>query len=211
MARNEAKEIFTADEQKVFRTLTSPYTIQEFLDEVEYSDEARYRSPRSVLRDGKAHCYDGAIFACAALQYHGYLPQIVELLPNDHDDDHIVALFRRGAAWGAIAKSNFAGLRYREPVYQTLRELMMSYFESYYNTQRERTMIGYTAPLKLNRFHALHWQTDDAAMDVIGDALSEQKSYSILSAAQRRGLTPVHKHFAAAGLFGAKETGLYKP
>jgi hypothetical protein len=211
MQQNDTQTFFTKKERAVFRKVSSPYKIQEFLDSIEYSAESRYRSPRSVLRDGKAHCYDGAIFAAAALQLLGYTPRIVEILPNDHDDDHIIAVFRRGTCWGAIAKSNFAGLRYREPVYRTLRELMMSYFESYYNVKRERTMIGYTAPLNLHRFNTLHWHTEDAAMEAIGDALDEVRMYQILSSTQRKQLMPVHKHFAAAGLFGAKEIGLYKP
>lgn len=211
MPRSETETFFTKKELSIFRKIFSPYKIQEFLDELEYSDEARYRCPHNVLRDGKAHCYDGAIFAAAALQYQNYLPQIVEILPNDNDDDHIVAVFRRGTCWGAIAKSNFAGLRYREPVYRSLRELMMSYFESYYNVKRERTMISYTAPLNLHRFNKLRWQIEDEAMEMIGEALDEVRSYKILSTAQRKQLTPVHQHFANAGLFGAKKTGLYKP
>jgi hypothetical protein len=211
MQRSNIQTLFTKTEQAVFRIISSPYKIQEFLDTIEYSDESDYRCPRSVLRDGKAHCYDGAIFAAAALQLKGYAPQIVEILPNEHDDDHIVAVFRRGTCWGAIAKSNFAGLRYREPVYRNLRELMMSYFESYYNVKRERTMIGYTAPLNLNRFNKLHWQTEDAPMEIIGNALDDLRMYTILSFVQRQQLTPVHKHFAEAGLFGAKQSGLYKP
>jgi hypothetical protein len=211
MQQNNVQIFFTKEERAVFRKVSSPSKIQEFLDAIEYSDESRYRSPRSVIRDGKAHCYDGAIFAAAALQFIGYVPRIVEILPNEHDDDHIIAVFRRETCWGAIAKSNFAGLRYREPVYRSLQELMMSYFESYYNVKRERTMIGYTAPLNLNRFNSCHWQIDDAVMEAIGDALDEVRTYQILSSTQRKQLTLVHKHFAEAGLFGAKETGLFKP
>ncbi|HVN48753.1 MAG TPA: hypothetical protein VMU30_08030 [Bacteroidota bacterium] len=209
--RKDFKSIYTRSEQKIFNELTTPHAIQEFLDNIEYSDESRYRCPRNVLRDGKAHCYDGAIFASAVLQYHGIMPMIVEILPDDNDDDHIIALFHRGTYWGAIGKSNFAGLRYREPVYKTLRELMMTYFESYYNIKQQRTMIGYTSPLILNRFNHLHWQTDDAAMDVIGTALDEVRKYFVLTSQQKKQLTPVHKHFAEAGMYGTKPSGLYQP
>ena len=122
---------------QVFSKLTTPKKIQEYLDTLEYSDEERYRCPLNVLKDQKAHCFDGALFGAAALRNLGYLPLLVELIPNEHDDDHILAVFRHSKYWGAVAKSSFVGLRYREPVYQNLRELVMSYFESYFNVKGE--------------------------------------------------------------------------
>ena len=123
----------TKTELRVFAKLTSPFKIQEFLDSIPYSDEERYRCPRSVLQDRKAHCYDGAVFAAAALRMISYPPLLVDMLPNSRDDDHILAVFRQNNRWGAVAKSNFSGLRFREPVYRGLHELIMSYFEFYYN------------------------------------------------------------------------------
>ncbi len=101
-----------------------------------------------------AHCFDGCLFAAAALRHIGYPPLIVELLPTDRDDDHLIAVYKLRGAWGAVAKSNFAGLTYREPIYRNLRELVMSYFEQYYNVAREKTLRGYTAPLDLRTFDA---------------------------------------------------------
>ena len=202
---------FTKKELAVFQRLESPQHIQHFLDSLDYSDEERYRSPRSVLCDRKAHCYDGALFAAAALERLGFPPLITEILPNDNDDDHIVALFKRQDHWGAVAKSNFTGLRYREPVYRSLRELMMTYFEPYYNIKGERTMIGYTGALNLRRFRYLNWQVNDAAMEIIGDALDDAKKFYILSPAMKRRLTPVDTRSVEAGLHGAKQSGLYKP
>lgn len=164
-----------------------------------------------MLRDRKAHCYDGALFAAAALEQLGFRPLITEILPNENDDDHIIALFKRQHHWGAVAKSNFTGLRYREPVYRSLRELMMTYFEPYYNIKGERTMIGYTAALNLCRFKSLNWQVNDAAMEIIGDALDDAKKFFILSPAMKRRLTPVDTRSVEAGLHGAKQSGLYKP
>jgi hypothetical protein len=198
-------------ELKVFSQLTSPVKIQSFLDSLPYSDEDLYRCPRSVLLDNKAHCYDGAIFAAAALQMIGFPPLLVEMLPNDRDDDHILAVFRQGKCWGAVAKSNFVGLRYREPVYRKLRELIMSYFESYFNIAGERTLIGYTAPLNLNRFNKLDWLIHDSAMDVIGDALNGVRNYRIITQAMARKLTRVDKRSYKAGLLGSKQSGLFKP
>jgi hypothetical protein len=203
--------IFNKTELKVFQQLTSPFKIQEFLDSLPYSDEERYRCPRSVLRDTKAHCYDGAVLAAAALRRIGYEPLLVEMLPNNRDDDHILALFRKENRWGAIGKSNFVGLRYREPVYQDLRELIMSYFESYFNIAGERTLVGYTAPLNLNRFNDLSWEINDSAMETIANALNSVRSYCILTPAISRKLTRVDTRSYKAGLLGAKTSGLYNP
>ena len=119
--------------QAVARVLKTPAAIQAFLDETPYSAENRYRCPLSVVRDRKAHCFDGAVFAAAMLRRLGHPPLIVDLLPNERDDDHMLALFRVDGLLGAVAKSNFSGLRYREPICRSLRELILSYFEDYFN------------------------------------------------------------------------------
>ena len=206
-----SSSIFSVQERRLLRTLSSPYKIQEYLDSIEYSDEIRYRSPRTVLRNSKAHCYDGAVFAAAALKLIGYEPLLIELLPNDNDDDHIIAPFKRFGNWGAIAKSNFVGLRYREPVYRNIRELVMSYFESYFNVKRERTLRGYTAPLNLSRFNSLQWIINDSALDAIADALDCQRRFSIISRQCIKNLAIVDQRSYTAGLLGAKISGLYKP
>jgi hypothetical protein len=203
--------MLTKNELKISGSLNSPFKIQEFLDSIPYSTEERYRCPRSVLQDNKAHCYDGAVFAAAVLQMIGYPPLLVEMLPNDRDDDHVLAVFRQGTCWGAVAKSNFVGLRYREPVYRSLREMIMSYFESFFNIAGERTLLGYTAPLNLNRFNKLDWLIDDRTMDVIGDALNGVRKYRIMTPAMTRKLTCVDKRSYKAGLLGSKPSGLFKP
>ena len=130
-------EIWSPAELKILGRLDSPVAIQRFLDSLRYSSESRYRSPRTVLADRIAHCYDGAVFAAMALRRIGYPPLIIDM-DGVRDDDHVVAIFKKNGRFGAIAKSNFAGLRYREPVYASLRELVMSYFESYYNVARDK-------------------------------------------------------------------------
>src|SRR5262245_48229757 len=119
----------TPTELSQIRRLTTPAKIQAFLDDIPYSTEDRYRCPLTVLRERCGHCFDGALFAAAMLRRLGHKPRILDMLPNRRDDDHILALFQRDGYWGALAKSNFAGLRYREPIYRTLRELVLSYFE----------------------------------------------------------------------------------
>jgi len=198
-------------ELKVFSRLTSPVKIQNFLDSLSYNDEERYRCPQNVLLDNKAHCYDGAVFAAAALQMIGYPPLLVEMLPNNRDDDHILAVFRQKKCWGALAKSNFVGLRYREPVYKNMRELVMSYFDSYYNIAGERTLIGYTAPLNLNRFNKFNWLENDDTMDTIAKALDSTSKYRIITPAIARKLTHVDVRSYKAGLMGSKRSGLFNP
>jgi len=198
-------------ELRIFATLISPFKTQEFLDSLPYSDEERYRCPRSVLQDRKAHCYDGAVFAAAALRMLGYPPLLVDMLPNRRDDDHILAVFHQKNHWGAVAKSNFSGLRFREPIYRGLRELIMSYFESYYNIAKEKTLVGYTAPLNLNRFNKLHWLVNDTAMDAIAEGLDKNRTYKILTPAMARQLSPVDKRSYHAGLLSANHKGLFRP
>jgi hypothetical protein len=201
----------TKTELQIFAKLKTPFKIQEFLDSLPYSDEVRYRCPRSVLQDRKAHCYDGAVFAAAALSMIGYPPLLVDMLPNNRDDDHILSVFRRKNHWGAVAKSNFSGLRFREPVYRDLHELVMSYFESYYNIAGEKTLVGYTAPLNLNRFDKLGWLVNDKAMDAIAKGLDNCRRYKVLTPAMARQLSPVDKRSYHAGLLGANHKGLFRP
>ncbi len=123
------EQALTQSEKREWARLTSPRKIQDFLDGIPYSNESSYRCPLRVLREKTAHCFDGALFGAAAMRRLGHPPLVMNMLANDQDDDHMLALYRRDRRWGAVAKSNFAGLRFREPVYRTLRELMMSYFE----------------------------------------------------------------------------------
>lgn len=154
---------FTRAELAQLKKLSRPEKIQAFLDdEVRYNKEPdgpTCRSPRRVLADRVAHCAEGAFFAAAALRLHGHPPLIVDL-EAVRDDDHLLAVFREHNHWGAIAKSNYAGLRFREPVYRTIRELALSYFEHYYNVKGEKTLRAHsTRPLNLTRFDRSHWMT----------------------------------------------------
>jgi len=202
---------FGREELALLKCLTTPFKIQTFLLDLPYSAEECYRSPRSVIRDRIAHCFDGSLFAAAALRYIGYPPLIVDLLPNDRDDDHIIAVYRRQGLWGAVAKSNFAGLTFREPVYRSLRELVMSYFEQFYNVQREKTLRQHTVPLNLRTFDKLNWMGSDDKLEAIAERLDEIRKISLLSPTMVRGLSPIDERSYQAGLLGANWDGLYKP
>lgn len=201
----------TEVEREQIDGLTSPSDIQAFLDELVYSADPIYRCPLRVLRERKAHCFDGAFFAAAALRRLGYPPLVLDMLPNERDDDHMLALFRHNGHWGAVAKSNFVGLRFREPVYRGLRELVMSYFEQFYNVAREKTLRAYTRPLNLQAFDKLDWTTSDEPLERIARRLDQIRRYALLTPDMVAGLSLLDARSHAAGLLGVNEAGLFRP
>ncbi|MGH9697141.1 MAG: hypothetical protein ACRD5Z_23560, partial [Bryobacteraceae bacterium] len=152
--------MFSAAEIRTLCSLKSPVGIQRFLDAMPYHLDATAWSPRVVLRERTAHCLEGAVLAAAALRVLGYPPLLVDL-EADQDTDHVLAVFKVRGHWGAVAKSNFTGCRYREPIYRTLRELALSYFHIYFNLRGERTLRRYSHPVSLARFDRHDWMTSE--------------------------------------------------
>jgi hypothetical protein len=184
------------------RRLDTPSKIQQYLDGVAYNLEAdgeTFRSPRHVLRDRTANCIEGAVLAAAALRVQGDPPLIMDLTAV-RDEDHVIAVFRRRRLWGAIGTSKFMGLRYRAPVYRTLRELAMSYFEHYYNLAGERTLRGHGRPVNLARFDRLHWMTSDEDLWPIAAHLERIPHVSLVPPDVARRLTRLDRRLMAAGL-----------
>jgi hypothetical protein len=153
---------FTPRELRALRALRTPFGIQRALEAMPYHVAGTAWSPRRVLGEGTAHCLESAIFAAAALRVLGFAPLLLDL-EAVQDTDHVIGLYRLRGHWGAIAKSNFSGLRFREPVYRSVRELVMSYFESYINLRGERTLRGYSRPVNLAGFDQSHrgWMTSE--------------------------------------------------
>jgi hypothetical protein len=167
-ALSEFEQRLSPDLRAAFCGLETPAAIQQYLDGLRYIAEDRDRSPLNVMIDGQAHCLDGGFFAALALRRIGFRPLVLDLVPVPGlDDDHVLALFRLDGLWGAIAKSNFTGLRYREPVYRDLHELAISYFEDYYAINLERSLRGYTRPLDLTRFDSTGWMWDEEAVKLV--------------------------------------------
>jgi hypothetical protein len=204
-------KMLTPKEKISIDGLDTPIAIQTFLDTLEYSAEAFYRCPLRVLRDRKAHCFDGAMLAAALLWRIGYAPRALEMLPNERDDDHMLALYRIDGYWGAVAKSNFTGLRFREPIFRTLRELVLSYFEQYYNLSGEKTLVGYTVPLDLRRLKFQDWMILDAPMEQIAQALDGLRRFRVIDERMAARLSPVDCRSLDAGLLGANPAGLFQP
>jgi hypothetical protein len=163
---------FTRSEFRTIHSFKTPVGIQRFLDQLPYNLSTTSRSPRQVLRDRTASCLEGGIFAAAALRVLGFPPLIFDL-EADQDTDHVVAIFKLRGHWGAIAKSNFTGCRYREPVYRTLRELALSYFNVYFNLRFERTLRRYSRPVNLARFDHLNWMTTEKPVWFIAEYLCD--------------------------------------
>jgi hypothetical protein len=202
----------SGDEKELLAGLDTPPRLQAFLDELTYPAGERNRSPLTVLRERQAHCLDGGLFAAMVMRSMGYPPLLVDILPEaGQDDDHILVVFKVAGSWGAVAKSNYVGLRYREPVYRSLRELVMSYFDVFFNVNGLRTLRSYTRPVNLQRFQALNWEVEDSTADWIEKYLKKLKPISLLSPGQAEKLSVVDSISMKAGLMMANPEGLYQP
>ena len=162
------------------------------------------------MKERMAHCMDGGLFAAASLRRLGYTPLIADLTA-ENDDDHIIAVFREGGCWGAVAKSNTTVLRFREPVYRTLRELAMSYFDMYYNLNGQKSLRSYSRTIDLSRFDDRNWETTGEDLEYIGDYTYTVRHYPLITPSQARKLNDVPKYLYDAGFAGADINGLYKP
>lgn len=194
-------ERFASQELRTLRSLKTPQLIQHFLEDLPYHHSNTAWSPRLVLRERTAHCFEGAVFAAAALRVNGFKPLIWDL-EGIRDTDHVLAVYQRDRHWGAIGKSNFAGLRFREPVYRSLRELAMSYFDNYYNLLGERTLRAYSRTVDLSRFDRLDWMTTEKPVWFIAEHLCDIPHTPVISDVQAKRLTRLDKRAHAAGLTG---------
>ncbi len=187
--------ILTPVELTLLRGLRTPQNIQDFLDSFTYNfetDGETCLSPRRVLRERRAHCIEGALLAALALRLHGEAPLILDLTAAPHDYDHVIALFRRHGHWGAISKTNHSVLRYRDPVYKTIRELALSYFHEYTDDDGKKTLRSYSRPVDLSRLDHLHWMTSEENVWDIAHALNRARHYSIVSRALVNNLRKQH-------------------
>ncbi|MCC6405481.1 MAG: hypothetical protein IT405_03810 [Candidatus Yanofskybacteria bacterium] len=178
------------DELRVVRRLNTPVRVQNYLETLRYSFDAgndALRSPRRVLREGSAHCIEGALLAATAFWVQGARPLLLDLRSTPDDLDHVVAPFRAHGCWGAVSKTNHAVLRYREPIYRTIRELALSYVHEYFLDDGRKTMRDYSLPFDLRRYGSA-WITSNDDLWHIAEDLDDSPHRLILSAAQRRGL-----------------------
>ncbi len=183
-------------EEKILRELNSPAKIQDFLNKIPINFDYHKdtcMSPRQVLRKWKGHCIEGAIFAAAALRLQGKKPLIVHLKTTKDDFEHVIAVFKENGKWGAISKTNHGVLRYREPVYKDIRELVMSYFHEYTDNKGRKTLRSFSVPVNLARFDKKGWMTSEKDLWYIDEYLDKVRHYKILTRKQARNLRKADK------------------
>lgn len=192
----------TVDEYTLLKKLRTPRAIQDFLETIPINFEPEgdtCLSPRRVLRERRAHCIEGAMVAALALRIHGEKPLVVDLTAASHDHDHVITVFRRHGLWGAISKTNHSVLRYREPLFRTIRELALSYFHEYTDTVGRKTLRSYSAPVNLTRFDTVDWMTSEEDVWDVPQYLSEVRHYPLLTRAHIAALRPADPLEIAAG------------
>jgi hypothetical protein len=195
---------FTPKELRKLRSLKDAYGIQRMLDDTPYHLADTAWSPRRVLREQTSHCLEGAFFAAAALRVNGYPPLVLDL-EAEGDTDHVIAIYKIDGHWGAIAKSNYTGCRYREPVYRSLRELAMSYFEVYFNLRRERSLRTFSNPVNLARFDSMAWMTTDKPLWCIAEYLFTIPHFRLLRPGMEKRLHRLDERSFRAGCLGRAE------
>jgi hypothetical protein len=191
----------SAQDLRTLRGLKTPARIQKFIDGLTYQYANTAWSPHRVLRERKGHCLEGALLAAAALRVQGHLPLLMDL-EGVRDDDHVVALYRQRGLWGGIAKSNFAGLRFRAAVYRTLRELALSYFEHYYNLRGERTLRTWSRAVNLARLDKQGWMTSDKNVWCVPELLIAARHYPLFPHRVARDLPRLDRRSFEAGMHG---------
>ena len=205
LSKNGARQCesfgLSPEELRTLRSLNTPLRIQKFIDALAYQYADTAGSPRRVLRERKGHCMEGALLAAAALRVQGHPPLLMDL-EAVHDDDHVIALYRERGLWGGIAKSNFAGLRFRAPVYRTLRELALSYFEHYYNLRGEHTLRTYSRAVNLAPLDRCHWMTSEEEAWCVPERLIAAKHYALFPDKVARALPRLDRRSLEAGMHG---------
>lgn len=185
----------SASEKEIFKKLSTPVKIQDFLDTLPRNCEKggdTLMSPRRVLRERKAHCIEGAFLAAAALWFHGEEPLVINLRATKDDYDHALALYRRHGRWGAISKTNHVGLRWRDPVYKDIRELAMSYFHEYLHDDHRKTLRAYSRIVDLSRFGE-EWITSEEDLFDISGAIQDFRHFPVAPRSNLRLVRPIDR------------------
>lgn len=213
---SEFEDRLPAASRRRFTSLNSPAAIQHYLDELPYIGEQRDRCPLDVMKDGQCHCLDGGLLAALALRRLGDPGLLIDLVPardskgNSLDDDHVLALYRRRGCWGAIAKSNYAWLRFREPVYRSLRELAMSYFEVYFSVDALKVLRGYTRRLDISRYDRLGYAWSETGAVELYRILYRRRSIPLITPRAAADLQRVDRRAYDSGVVGVNWDWVYR-
>lgn len=201
--------IWSRSDYSALRKLSTPDRIQNHLDQMAYRCESVYVPPLLSLRENRAHCFDGALLSATALLQTSISPKLIDLCAIN-DDDHVLCAYQHKGHWGAVAKSNFPGLRFREPIFRSIRELVLSYFENYFNLDGFKSLRRYSRPLSLPDHRKVPWQTSTSGAERIVELLETTRHYEILHAGHSAKLRKVDDRFYASQMVGVDFNGAYK-
>lgn len=177
------KRVLTPLERRLFEKLKTPQKIQDYLDTLSVNFEVSgetYMSPRRTVRAKTAHCFEGALLACAALAYRGERPFLLDFRTTSEDEDHVVVPFRQNGFWGALSKTNHAILRYREPIYRDIHELAASYFHEYLTWSGKKSLREYSKPFDLSRYAPEKWITAEEELFWLVEALDRSRHFPLV-------------------------------
>lgn len=200
---------WTPTEKKLLKSLNTPEKIQNYVDGLIYNPSDSAYSPRLVMITGEGHCLEGGMLAAAALEFHGYPPLMVDLQAH-RDDHHVLTVYRTKTGWGSISKSNTTLLRGRNPLYRSIHELVMSYFDFYFNVDRQLSLYAYSHPINLNRYNKWHWRTSEKDLVELGRSFNDFRHYECASIKQLEKMPRVSEKLRDACFLGADPEGLYK-
>jgi hypothetical protein len=164
--------------KKLISKLNTPKKIQDFLDEIPFNFEKNgdtYMSPKKILEKKKAHCFEGAIFACLCLQKAGIKNYLIDLKVKNlkKDSDHTLCAFKINGYWGSISKTNHSVLRWRDPIYKNYRELAMSYYHEYFLDSGEKTLKSFSKPFNIWKKFGNTWVESEENLDEIAETLDK--------------------------------------
>ncbi|HVU79893.1 MAG TPA: hypothetical protein VHD37_00855, partial [Candidatus Paceibacterota bacterium] len=184
--QDRLRALLSPSERAVFKKLKTPNLIQDYLEALpqnfSYKAGETCRSPRRILKDKRAYCFEGAVLAAALLAYHGRKPWLLDFQTTDDDEDHVLALFKENGLWGAITKTNHPVLRWRDPAYKTVRELAMSYFHEYFlPSTGKKTFYAYSKPFDLSKYDPALWVTADKSLDWLAEDLDASRHFPTVS------------------------------
>lgn len=202
--------MWTTSEKNFLRKLNAPEKIQQYMDDLVYNNNDDATSPRYIMMTGDGHCFEAGLLAAAALEFHGYPPLMVDLQAHD-DDHHVLTVYKTKYGWGSLSKSNTALLKGRDPVYRSIRELVMSYFDFYFNVNGEKALYGYSDPINLNRYNSWNWRTSDENLKQLGMDFCDLVHYELVPQSLLKKLPKASTLIQQSCFLGADPEGLYIP
>lgn len=206
----KVNKVWNHKEQKIFKSLDSAEKIQAYLDSIKYNITDFTHSPRGVIKKNHAHCFDGAMFAAAAIEFHGGKPLIIDLRATVEDDDHILAIYKKNGLFGAVAKSNYVNCRFRDPVYRNLRELALSYFHIYFNLAGTRSLREYSVLFDLSAVTEFNWRTGEEDLSDLGQIVDSVRHFPLIPKATERLITKADSRTFKAETMGVDKRGAFK-